>query len=134
MQTIAQNTIEAGREYVLWDGECGFCRRSTEIMARLDERSTFIFAPYQSFSPIELSKVRLNARRCARELQLVSASGKTFGGAFALNYFLWRQPRLKGLVVLGFAFPLLFLIEVLLYKIVADNRLLFSQIIFPKDG
>lgn len=124
-------TIERGREYLLWDGDCGFCRRCAQITDRLDERSTFIVAPYQNFLQSELKKVGLNERRCARELQVISASGKTFGGAFAINYFLWRQPRLKFLVVLGLAFPLLFLIEILLYKIVADNRLWFSKILFP---
>ena len=125
------NTIECGRQYVLWDGACGFCRRCVEIMARLDERSTFVLAPYQSFSSDELRKVGLDYRHCARELQVVSGAGKAFGGAFAINYFLWQQSRWRLLVVLGFLFPILFLMEVLFYKIVAGNRRLFSQILFP---
>ena len=60
------------------------------------------------------------------------APGRVFGGAFAINYFLWQQPKLRLLVVLGCVFPLLFLLEVLAYKIVADNRVLFSKILFPK--
>ena len=125
------NTIERDREYVLWDGDCGFCRRSAQKMESLDEHRTFIFAPYQSFSPAELGKVGLDFRRCARELQVVTHSGKTFGGAFGINYFLWRQSRWKWVVALGFAFPLLMLLEILAYKIVATNRMVFSRIFFP---
>jgi len=127
------NEIEIGREYILWDGDCGFCRRSVEVLARMDEQSTFIVAPYQSFAESELRKVGLSFRKCAREVQIVSRSGRTFGGAFGINYFLWQQSRWKFAVISGFLFPLLFLIEVVIYKIVASNRMLFSQILFPKD-
>ncbi len=54
---MSKNAIERGREYVLWDGDCGFCRRSVEKMASLDENRTFVFAPYQSFSIGELRNV-----------------------------------------------------------------------------
>jgi len=131
---MSANTFERGREYILWDVECGFCRRSVEKMASLDERQTFIFAPYQSFSEAELKQVGLDFRRCARELQVVSTSGKTYGGAFGINYFLWRQSRWKWVVALGFCFPLLLLLEVLMYKIVAGNRMVFSRIFFPKKN
>ena len=127
------NQIEMGREYILWDGDCGFCRRSVAVLARMDERSTFIVAPYQSFPESELAKVGLSFHSCAREVQIVSRSGRTFGGAFAINYFLWQQPRWKGFVLWGFLCPVLFLMEVLLYKAVAKNRMLFSQILFPKN-
>ena len=126
------NAIERGRQYILWDGDCGFCRRSVEILARFDERGNFIMVPYQSFPESELQKFGLRYRNCAREVQMISASGKTFGGAFAINYFLW-QSRLKVLVFLAMLFPFLFLIEVLLYKMVAKNRMMFSQILFPKN-
>lgn len=132
------NEIEIGRRYILWDGDCGFCRRSVEVLARMDAqdndaRSIFIIAPYQNFSASELRKVGLSSRQCAREVQIVSASGRTFGGAFAINYFLWQQPRWKVVVALGFLCPILFLIEALIYKLVAKNRMLFSQILFPKN-
>lgn len=116
---------------MLWDGDCAFCRRCKEIAERLDT-ANFSFAPYQSLSEADLKKVRLTPRRCARALQVVSRSGRVFNGAFAVNYFLWQQPRLRILVVAGCVFPLMFLLEVLAYKIVADNRVLFSKILFPR--
>ena len=133
-ENLKSNKIETGREYVLWDGDCGFCRRSAEKMSQLDQQKSFLFAPYQSFSETELGKVGLDYRQCARELQIISNSGKTFGGAFGINYFFWRQPRWKFLPILGGLFPLLMLVEVLLYKLVATNRMLFSKILFLKKG
>ena len=48
-----------------------------------------------------------------------------------MNYFFWRQPRLQFLAILPLLFPVVFLLEVLLYKLVAKHRGLFSQIFFP---
>ncbi len=123
---------EPGKEYLLWDGDCGFCRRCSLLLARWDT-TDFVFTPYQAFSEAQLKKVGLCYRQCERELKVVSHTGRSFGGAFAVNYFFWRQPRLRPLVLLGFLFPPLFLLEVLAYKGVADNRLLFSRILFPRN-
>jgi predicted DCC family thiol-disulfide oxidoreductase YuxK len=131
---MTENRIERGRAYMLWDGDCGFCRRTIHIAQRLDESRSFTFASHQSFAESELKNVGLDHRRCARELQVVTRSGKIFGGAFALNYFLWQQPRLRVLVAPVFLFPVLFLMEVLLYKFVASNRLLVSKFLFPKSS
>ena len=125
-------TLERGKTYMLWDGSCGFCRRCCEIAERFDEKSTFTFIPYQSVSEEELQRVGLSQRQCSRELKVVTPSGKTLGGAFAVNYFCWQQPKLRPIVFLALIFPVLWLIEVLVYRMVATNRVLFSRILFPK--
>lgn len=132
LKETSRSPFQRGRDYMLWDGSCGFCRRSKELAERLDQ-AHFVYKPYQSFSEEELKTVGLSHRRCERELKVVTETGRVFGGAFAVNYFLWRQPNLKFLVLLGGAFPLLFLLEVLGYKIVADNRTLFSRLLFGRD-
>jgi predicted DCC family thiol-disulfide oxidoreductase YuxK len=128
----SHSPFQRGRDTMLWDGDCDFCRRSKELAQKLDHAG-FVYEPYQSFSDEELKTVRLSRRRCERELKIVTRTGHVFGGAFAINYFLWRQPKLKLLVLLGGAFPLLFLLEVLGYKIVADNRTFFSRLFFGRD-
>jgi predicted DCC family thiol-disulfide oxidoreductase YuxK len=132
LKDISRRPFQRGRGYVLWDGDCGFCRRSKELAEKLD-RADFTYAPYQSFSEAQLKTVGLSRRRCERELKIVTRTGRVFGGAFAINYFLWRQPKLRFLVLLSAAFPLLILLEVLGYKIVADNRTFFSRLLFPRD-
>ena len=123
--------FERGRDYMLWDGDCNFCKRSKELAQKLD--TDFVYEPYQSFSNEQLKTIGLSHRRCERELKIVTRTGRVFSGAFAVNYFLWRQPKLKILVLLGGVFPLLFLLEVLGYKIVADNRTFFSRLLFQRD-
>jgi predicted DCC family thiol-disulfide oxidoreductase YuxK len=123
--------LQHGRDIMLWDGDCGFCRRGKELAKKLDHAG-FVYEPYQSFSDEELKSVGLSRRRCERELKVVTKTGRVFGGVFAINYFLWRQPKLKFLVLLGGTFPLLFLLEVLGYKIVADNRTFFSRLLFGR--
>lgn len=123
-------SLQQSVEYILWDGDCGFCRRCSQIMAHWNTTG-FVFTPYQSFSEKELKKVGLSYRQCERELQVITRTGRSFGGAFAIDYFLWRQPRLRPLVLLCCLFPPIFLLQVLAYKVVAENRLLFSKLLFP---
>lgn len=132
LNAISRSPFQRGRDTMLWDGDCGFCRRSKEVAEKWD-KANFVYEPYQNFSEKELKTVGLSHHRCARELQVVTRTGRVFRGAFAVNYFLWRQPKFKFLVLLGGAFPLLFLLEVLGYKIVADNRILFSRLLFKRD-
>lgn len=127
----SEGPFHQGRDTMLWDGDCGFCRRCKELAEKLDH-ANFVYKPYQSFSEAELETVGLSHHRCERELKIVTKTGRVFGGAFAVNYFLWHQPKLKFLVLLGGAFPLLFLLEVLGYKVVADHRTLFSRLLFGR--
>ncbi len=128
---ISQSPFQRGRDTMLWDGDCGFCRRCKELSEKLDH-ADFVYVPYQDFSEAELKTVGLSRRRCKRELKIVTKTGRVFGGAFAVNYFLWNQRKLKICVLLGGAIPLLFLLEVLGYKIVADNRTFFSRLLFGR--
>ena len=122
-----------GRSVILWDGDCGFCRRSVVKLQSLDATQSFDFSPHQEYSDEELKRVGLSRRKCERELQLVTHDGKTFGGAFALNYFFAQQKGWKILVALSLCVPVVLLIEVLAYKAVASNRMTFSKIFFPHD-
>lgn len=131
-QEKSHSPFQRGREYMLWDGDCGFCRRCKDLAQALDTDG-FVYEPYQNFSDAQLKTVGLSHHRCARELKVVSRTGRVFGGAFAVNYFLWKQPKLRLLVLLGAACPLLLLLEVVGYKIVAENRTLFSRLLFGRD-
>jgi predicted DCC family thiol-disulfide oxidoreductase YuxK len=120
--------IERGQKYLLWDGDCGFCARSIELAARLN-RGGVILAPYQAFGESELRAVGLTPRQCAREVKAVTAEGHVYGGAFAVNYFLWHNGAWRVLVALFYAFPILALAEVVAYRAVAANRAKLSQVL-----
>lgn len=120
------------RPYLLWDSDCRFCRNSVALLARID-RAGFVFLPYQEFPQTLWKEFGLTQRRCEREVQLITRSGRVLGGAFAINYFLLQQPKWRVLVLLSCLFPVVFLVEVLLYRVVAKNRGFFSKILFPKQ-
>lgn len=64
----------------------------------------------------------LDYESCTVELKVVAGNGRVWGGAFAVNHFLWQHPPLSIIPLLVVVlFPLL-LLEIVAYKLVARNR------------
>ena len=119
--------IEARRDYLLFDGDCGICSYSAEFCEQMDKRQQFTIRPYQSFSEAELAQYGIGYADCNRKLQVITRRGRVYAGAFAVNYFLWRQFPWSLLVVLIYALPVLLLAEVIGYALVARHRRKLSQ-------
>src|SRR2546428_1387757 len=89
--------IEAGRDYLLFDGDCGVCSWSAEVAKRMDRGRGFIIEPYQAFDESELARFGIDYEKCSRALQVITRKGRVYAGAFGVNYFLWRRvPRAVG--------------------------------------
>lgn len=112
--------IQAGKDHLLFDGDCGICTWCSELAKRMN--SQFIVQPYLMFDEAELQQFGIDYESCTKELKVITRRGRVYGGAFGVNYFLWRKPAFKPLVILLYAIPLLLLLEVIGYKIVAINR------------
>jgi predicted DCC family thiol-disulfide oxidoreductase YuxK len=125
-QTAQQ--FERGRKYLLWDGDCGFCARSVELAHRLNA-GDFELVSYQSIPETELRVLGLSHHRCSQELKAITANGQVLGGAFAVNYFLWFHPQWRAFIALLYALPILILAEVVVYRIVAQNRGAISRVL-----
>jgi len=119
--------IEAGRDYLLFDGDCGVCSWSAEAAMRMDRSRQFIIEPYQMFDESELARFGINSEKCSRALQVITRKGRVYAGAFGVNYFLWRRFPWLLAVFLIYAIPVLLLFEVIGYRIVANNRHRISQ-------
>jgi predicted DCC family thiol-disulfide oxidoreductase YuxK len=119
--------LESGKNYLLFDGDCGICTYSSELAARLDRQRQFTLAPYQAFSESELARYGITYAACQRKLQVITARGRVYTGAFGVNNFLWRQFPWSLLVVLIYALPVLLVLEVIGYALVAHNRHRLSQ-------
>lgn len=119
--------IEAGRDYLLFDGDCGVCAWSAEVARRLDRNREFVIEPYQVFDESGLAPFGINHEKCSRALQVITRKGRVYAGAFGVNYFLWRRFPWSLLVILIYAIPVLLLLEVIGYRIVAGNRHRISQ-------
>jgi predicted DCC family thiol-disulfide oxidoreductase YuxK len=114
--------VEAGRDHLLFDGDCGVCSWSAEIAKRMDGGGRFIIEPYQSFDESELAPFGIDYEKCSRALQVITRKGRVHAGAFGVNYFLWRRFPWSLAVFLVYAIPVLLLFEVIGYRIVARNR------------
>ncbi len=112
--------IQAGKDHLLFDGDCGICTWCSDIAKRMNSR--FVVQPYLMFDEAELQQFGINYEKCTKELKVITRQGRAYGGAFGVNYFLWQKPVFKLLVILIYALPLLLLFEVIGYKLVATNR------------
>ncbi|MFN6202400.1 MAG: thiol-disulfide oxidoreductase DCC family protein [Acidobacteriota bacterium] len=114
------------QRYLIYDGDCGFCEACLKLAAAYDRRKLFILCPYQSLpqrlSPSALQSLGLTRNACAKALQVITARGEVRSGAGAINYFLWQRWPGKILVGLLVAIPLLLLLEVALYRLIARYR------------
>jgi predicted DCC family thiol-disulfide oxidoreductase YuxK len=115
-------TIKANQDYLLFDGDCGICTWSSEIAKRMDGGRHFIVEPYQMFDEGELMRLGIGYDQCTKKLQVITHKGKVHQGALGVNYFLWKQFPWTLLVILIYALPVLLLLELIGYRLIADNR------------
>lgn len=111
------------RHLVLWDGDCGFCRRCIKFLSRLELFGALEFQPYQEARiPDDLRQA------CARAVHVVKRDGQVLRGAEAILFcgrfthfhklarlLEWRifRPFLDGA-----------------YELVARNRAFFSRLLY----
>ena len=115
---------------LLWDGECGFCRRSVEWAERRDTGHAFQAIPYQQApSPPMTPDLR---RACARAVHLLTADGELLRAGRACLWVLQRigYPVLARVLAVP---PLVWAVE-LGYWLVARNRQLASRILFRRGA
>lgn len=82
------------RGYVLFDGECPFCRRSTARMSRILSSRGFEFLPLQT--QWVRGFFHLSEEKLLGEMRLLLRNGESFGGADAIvqlaKYVWWGWP------------------------------------------
>jgi len=115
-------TIKLHQDYLLFDGDCGICTWSSEIVKRMDHQRQFIVEPYQAFGEIELSRFGISYEQCTKKLQVITRKGSVHAGALGVNYFLWKQFPWTLLVIVIYALPILLVFELIGYRLIADNR------------
>jgi predicted DCC family thiol-disulfide oxidoreductase YuxK len=83
------------RHWLLWDGECGVCRKLVARLQKRDTKGRFTIVPYQDApAPPMTPALRVQS---ARALQVITRDGTQFSGGRAV-LFAMRQtgwfPRL----------------------------------------
>ncbi len=109
-------------DYMLFDGDCGICTYFAELARRVDKQGRFLVEPYQNFPEDELKQFGITYEKCAKKIQVISRRGRVYTGAFGVNYFFFQNFPWSIFVVLVYALPVLLLLEMIGYAVVAKNR------------
>lgn len=116
-------SAKRGKHLVLWDGDCGFCRRCVAWLDRQDLFGVLEFRPYQE---AEISASLREA--CAKAVHVVTKNGVIFKGAKAV-LFCGRFTRFHRLARL-LEWPIFLPVLEIGYGIVARNRVFFSRLLY----
>ncbi len=116
---------DTSKPLLIWDGDCGFCQRSTERLHRIDGQNRF-----ESITNLEFAKQfpeQSDEARARKEILLRLPNGTIIGGADAILKLL-SMFRYRGLFrVLG-AVPFIWVAR-FFYRAIANNRILISKIL-----
>jgi predicted DCC family thiol-disulfide oxidoreductase YuxK len=117
-----------GRDLILWDGECGFCRRALAWLLARDHAGRLAAVPFQEAPSPPMTPALADA--CRRAVHVVRADGTILRGGRACLHLLdvvgHRHARIFARA------PMLWGIEVG-YAVVARNRRLFSKLLFRAE-
>src|SRR2546423_624064 len=114
------------KHWILWDGECGFCRRASEWVRQKDRRGVFRVTPYQE-APTPPMTPDL-AAACERAVHVIKADGTVLRAGRA-SLFILEQIGWGGLARVLTYPPFIWMVEAI-YRIVAKNRPFFSNLFF----
>jgi len=115
--------------WLIWDGDCGLCRRSVQWVQDRDSRQVFRVSPYQDTpSPPMTPELRERAKRA---VQVVKPDGSIIEAGRAAAYILetigWTlSARLM-------MFPVFRPLTEWGYRRVANNRQFFGRFLFRRE-
>jgi predicted DCC family thiol-disulfide oxidoreductase YuxK len=115
---------------LLWDGDCGFCRRGVAWAERGESGHAFRAVPYQQALPPPMTpELRL---ACTRAVHVLTADGQVLRAGRACLWVLERvgYPVLAKVLALP---PLVWAVE-LGYWLIARNRRLASRLLFRRGA
>ena len=117
------------RDMVLWDGQCGFCRRGMHWFKKRDSQGQLDMVPFQEApSPPMTPELALE---CEKALYIVHPDGSMTRAGRAILY-LFATIGYRGMArFLGFV-PFVWGVE-LGYWLVARNRYLASRLFFTRE-
>lgn len=121
--------MEHDRDIVLWDGDCGFCRRGVRWFEQRDRAHRMRMLPYQE-APSPPMTPEL-AAECDRALYVLHPDGRRTRAGRAILYMLGVIGHRRTARVLALP-PLVWLVE-LGYWLVARNRHVASRVLFTRE-
>jgi predicted DCC family thiol-disulfide oxidoreductase YuxK len=125
---VLPSSLVERRHRIVWDGDCGFCRRAVEWALAHDRDGLFVAVPYQELPSPPMTPALRDACRAAVHVE--TADGRWLRGGRACLFVLERVgwPRLARVARVA---PLVWLVE-LGYRLVAGNRGFVSRLMFRR--
>lgn len=113
------------KHVVVFDGDCGFCKSSVNVIRKLDWLKKISYIPFQQEGVFNKYKF-LTKEMCSKELFLILPSGKCYGGYDAFNRILLILP-ITFLFSWFFFLPGIIQVGKWTYKLIAKNRHRFGS-------
>lgn len=117
------------RDWLVWDGECGFCYNAVVRLKKRDYEKRFQVSAFQNTPhPPMTDALRV---RAASELLVIRPTGEVLGGARAVLFVLektgwgWFARFLRWP-------PMIWAIE-LGYRLIANNRISISKVLYGRQ-
>lgn len=115
----------APRHTLVFDGDCGFCRRSVRHLQIMDLYGTTDMVAYQDVKNLSGLHADLDEEKAKQRVYLIEPDGEMHGGFFAFRRFCFLMPMMYPLVVIFF-FPGSGIIGPWVYRWIAGHRSLLS--------
>ena len=103
---------------LIYDGDCGFCRRQIDLLDKLDKGDVIEFEPFQE---ADLARYGISTAEAQEAMQLVSPAGEVWEGAEAAREIFRLLPRTRPLAWL-FKLPGVMFVAKRIYRFIARRR------------
>ena len=110
---------------VIFDGDCGFCQNTVNVLKKLDWLKRFDFHPFQNEKILNQYPF-LTKEMCEKEIYLVSKNDKYYGGYDAFKIMSVYLP-VTFLFSWFFFLPGVVQVGRWVYKLIAKNRHRFNS-------
>ena len=115
------NESQTNPRLVIYDGDCGFCKKMIKRAKMADLFATCKYIPFQDIADYKEIHPDLTRERCVYELVLVENRKSLFGGFQAVRRLCFSHPPFYPLIFI-FYLPGMGVIGSIFYKIVARLR------------
>ncbi len=113
--------VDRTRPTLIYDGDCGFCRRSVDLLQRWDREQRIALIPFQDQARMAAFGIPLPALAAAMHLILPAPDGRVLAGADAVPELLRLLPG-KRWLAWGFRVPGVLPVARRLYAWIARRR------------
>jgi predicted DCC family thiol-disulfide oxidoreductase YuxK len=117
----AMSTLGTPQFTVIFDGDCGLCRRSLKVLRATDILKKFVYVDFHREDIIQSQFPALVGSDFEHAMYAVDPSGKSYRGFFAFKRLIWGSPILW-LLIPVFYFPGASFLGPKIYGWVARNR------------